>query len=100
MNTRIERDALGDMEIPADAYYGIHTARSLQNFDVAGEILPLEIVHAVVRLKWACVLANAELGNLDREKADSIATACQRVLAGEFDDQFGIDVFMHLNVAV
>jgi len=93
MNVRIEKDALGELEIPAEAYYGIHTARSLENFKVAGTPFPLEIVCAIVQLKRACARANEELGNLDRKKADAIVTACERILAGEFNDHFLIDIF-------
>ncbi len=93
MSTRVEKDALGEMDIPAGAYYGIHTARSLNNFDVAGRPLPIEIIHAVARLKRACATANARLGDLESTKANAIAAACERVIAGEFDDQFGIDLF-------
>lgn len=93
MNTRTEKDALGELELPAIAYYGIHTARSMQNFDVAGQIFPIELIHAALQLKRACALANHELGALDSKLSDSIETACVRILAGEFDDQFIIDVF-------
>jgi aspartate ammonia-lyase len=93
MNTRTERDALGELEIPDNLYYGIHTFRSLNNFDAAGARLPIEIIHAAVRLKLACARANAELGQIDAENAAAIESACGRVLAGEFDDQFVIDVF-------
>jgi aspartate ammonia-lyase len=90
---RIEKDSLGELEVPDEAYYGVHSVRSLHNFDVAGERLPLEIVYGIVKLKWACARANCRLGLLSREKTDAIGAACQRVLKGEFDDQFIIDVF-------
>ena len=93
MATRIEKDSLGELEVPAEAYYGVHTCRSLRNFDVAGEALPLEIVHGMVRLKWACAIANHKLGLMDEQKLTAIAKACERILAGEFADQFPIDVF-------
>lgn len=93
MNTRKEKDSLGFMDIPQEVYYGIHTARSLANFDVAGQPLPLAIVHAAVELKLACARANRQLGQLAEQKTEAIVAACTRVLAGEFDDQFVVDVF-------
>lgn len=93
MATRMEKDSLGELEVPAEAYYGVHTCRSLRNFDVAGEPLPLEIVHGMVRLKWACAVANHTLGLMDEGKLGAIAGACERILGGEFADQFPIDVF-------
>ena len=93
MGVRIEKDSFGEREIPEEAYYGVHTLRSMENFDVAGEPMSLEIIYAMVELKWACALANRDLGLLPAEKAAAIARACERALTGEFADQFRIDVF-------
>ncbi|MFH0953857.1 MAG: aspartate ammonia-lyase [Verrucomicrobiota bacterium] len=90
---RTEKDSLGEKQVPADAYYGVHTARSIENFGVAGERLPREIIYAMVQLKWACAKANQALGVLPADKAEAIVTACRRVLTGEFDAQFPVDVF-------
>lgn len=90
---RIEQDSLGKLDVPDDVFYGIHTARSIANFDTAGEPLPSELIYAMVSLKQACAAANAELGLLSPEKAAAIAVACGDVLSGKFDDQFPIDVF-------
>jgi len=90
---RTEKDSLGAMEVPDEAYYGAHTARSLQNFNVAGATMPLAIIHGLVRLKWACALANRALGLLPADKADAIVAACRRVLADGLADQFPLDVF-------
>ncbi len=90
---RTEQDSLGQLDVPDDALYGIHTARSIANFNTAGEPLPLEIICAMVKLKQACAAANAELGLLPVEKAVAIADACGDVLSGKYDDQFPIDVF-------
>jgi len=90
---RTEKDSLGKLEVPDDAWYGIHSVRSMANFDVAGESLPLELIYAMVKLKQACAAANAELGLLNPEKAVAIAGACGDVLSGKVDDQFPIDVF-------
>ena len=90
---RIEKDSLGTMEVPDEAYYGAHTARSLKNFNVAGAAVPPAIIQGLVRLKWACDQANRSLGLLPTDKADAIAAACRRVLAGGLDAQFPLDVF-------
>jgi len=90
---RIEKDSMGEMEVPDEAYYGVQSCRSLANFDVAGEKLPLEIIYGIVKLKWACAVANAKLGLLPDRKAKAIVDACRRVLNHEFDDQFVVEVF-------
>lgn len=90
---RTEQDSLGQLDVPDDAMYGIHTARSVANFSSAGEPLPIELIYAMVKLKQACAAANAKLGLLDTKKAVAIAGACGDVLSGQYDDQFPIDVF-------
>lgn len=90
---RIEKDSMGQKEIPEGALYGIHTSRSLDNFDAAGEALPLAIIYAIVRLKAACAAANERLGLLDKDRSRAIQQACEQILAGGHDDQFPIDIF-------
>ncbi|MDD9954281.1 MAG: lyase family protein [Candidatus Woesearchaeota archaeon] len=82
-----------------------HTERSLENFDVAGEPLPIEIIRAITKLKIACARANASLGALTQEQADAIIAACDEILTGKHDEKFAIDVFQagsgtssHMNV--
>lgn len=93
MSTRHEHDSLGEREVPADALYGIHTVRSLSNFNAGGEVVPIEIIHAMALLKRACARANHSLGLLDDQKAKVIDAACESILSGRFDDQFPIDIF-------
>ncbi|MFA5689657.1 MAG: aspartate ammonia-lyase [Kiritimatiellales bacterium] len=90
---RTEKDSFGELQVPDDAMYGAHTCRSIANFNMAGEPLPVELIYAMVQLKQACAAANAELGLLSPEKAVAIAGACGDVLSGRFDDQFPIDLF-------
>ena len=90
---RKEIDSLGVKTVPDDALYGIHTARSLDHFHVAGERVPLEIIYGMAKLKWACAKANQRLGLLPVKKARAIVQACRLVLGGKFDDQFAVDVF-------
>jgi len=68
---RTERDSMGEMQVPDEAYYGVQSCRSLNNFDVAGEVLPLEIIYGMVRLKWACALANRRLA-IKKELEESL----------------------------
>ena len=67
---------MGEMELPDDAWYGVQTARSLQNFDVAGQLLPHAIIHGMVKLKQACARANRRLKLLAPDKADSERIQC------------------------
>ena len=93
MSTRIEKDSFGEMEVPVDAIYGVHSLRSRENFHAAGERLPLEINYGMAKLKHACATANMRLDLLDAEKGAAIQRACEQVLAGEADDAFLVDVF-------
>jgi aspartate ammonia-lyase len=76
METRTEIDFLGEMQIPADAPWGIHTARALENFPIPGSPVPAALISALAQVKKACALANKELGLLSPEKADAIIAAC------------------------
>jgi aspartate ammonia-lyase len=88
--TRLETDSLGSLEIPASAYWGIHTARALSNFPISKRPISVypDLVVALASIKQAAARTNADLGVLDREKADLIDRACQRVIDGEFHDEF------------
>lgn len=93
MKTRTEKDSLGPLEVPEEAYYGVHTCRSIQNFNVMGECVPLEIIYGIAKLKWACAKANHRLGLLDDKKTEAIENACRAILEGKYDSQFPVDVF-------
>jgi aspartate ammonia-lyase len=90
---RIEKDYLGEMEIPADAYYGIQTARAIENFPVSGLQGDSALIAAYVTLKKAAALANMGLGVLDEERGAAIVQAADEALSGKFEDQFPVDVF-------
>jgi aspartate ammonia-lyase len=92
MNTRRERDSLGELDVPEDVLYGIHTVRSIRNFDAGGEPVPTAIIHAMTRLKLACARANHALGLLDGRKTAAITKACETILSGQVDGQFPIDI--------
>jgi aspartate ammonia-lyase len=93
-DTRIEHDLLGDRPVPADAYYGVHTLRAVENFPITGNPISIypDLVRALACIKQAAALANRELGMLDARKADAIVKACEDVRAGKLHDQFVVDV--------
>src|SRR5499427_5481325 len=93
MNTRIERDFLGEKELPDEAYYGVQTLRGRDNFYITGIPMSKEpyFVKAFGYVKKAAALANRDLGVLDAKVANAIAGACDRLIAGEMRDQFVTD---------
>ena len=90
---RIEKDSLGDVRVPATAWYGAQTARAITNFPISGRGPDRDFVHAHVLIKRAAAVANAQPGWLKSELADAIVAACDKVLAGQFLDQFVVDRF-------
>ena len=91
--TRKERDSLGELELPDEAYYGVQTARALENFPVSGQRERPEFIRAFVLVKKAAALSNMELGVLDNTLGKAIIQAADEVLGGRFLDQFVVDVF-------
>ena len=93
MEYRIEKDTMGEMQVPADKYWAAQTQRSVQNFQIGNEKMPLEVVYGFANLKKACALVNNELGRLDDQKTEAITKACDIVLSGELDDNFPLVVW-------
>jgi fumarate hydratase class II len=91
--TRVERDSMGEMEVPADALYGASTQRAVLNFPISGKGFPRRFIRALALIKLAAAETNAELGLLDPEVARAIASAAAVVAGGDHDDQFPIDVY-------
>src|SRR5882672_9423199 len=91
--TRVERDSLGTLRVPAAAYYGIQTVRAARNFPVSGRRLPPAFVHVYALIKRAAAEANTSLGLLDARRARAIRLATSEVAAGRHDDQFLVDVY-------
>jgi aspartate ammonia-lyase len=91
---RLEHDLLGDREVPNDVYYGVHTARALDNFPITG--IPIarypELIVALACVKLAAARANRRLGLLDADRADAIVAACEEIKSGRLHDQFVVDV--------
>ena len=92
--TRTESDSLGSMQIPADVYWGIHTARALINFPISRRAISNypALIRALARVKQASARANKEIGVLEAAKADVIDAVCERIVAGELHDQFVVGV--------
>ena len=92
--TRLEHDLLGDREVPALAYYGVHTLRALENFDITGISIAVypDLIRALAQIKQAAAQANRQLGLLDARRADAIVAACKEVIDGQWHDQFVVDV--------
>lgn len=90
---RIERDFLGEMEIPSEAYYGIHTLRAVKNFPISGFRVPDEFIRALAEVKQACTLANMHGNLIDSKIGQAIVKAAQEIAEGNFADQFIVDAF-------
>ncbi|MDQ7042595.1 MAG: class II fumarate hydratase [Sulfurimonas sp.] len=93
MSTRIEKDTMGEIEVPVDAYWAAQTQRSIQNFAIGEETMPYEITRGFSYLKKAAALVNADLGKLDQKKADAIAAAADDMLAGKLDGNYPLVVW-------
>jgi len=93
MEYRIEKDTMGEMKVPADKYWAAQTQRSVQNFKIGIETMPIEVVYGFANLKKACALVNNDLKRLDDEKTKAIVAACDIVLKGELDDNFPLVVW-------
>ncbi|HQU14130.1 MAG TPA: class II fumarate hydratase, partial [Thermodesulfobacteriota bacterium] len=90
---RIEKDSMGEVRVPAKAYYGAQSQRAVENFPVSGQGMPMPVVHAVALVKGFAAEVNAGLGILPAPLAEAISRAAREVLEGKFDDQFVVDVF-------
>jgi len=95
MSFRIEKDTMGEVKVPADAYYGAQTQRSVENFKIAQDInrMPKEIIRAFAYLKHAAAVTNYEAGILPKKKADLIGKVCKEILEGKLDDYFPLVVW-------
>jgi len=90
---RIERDTFGEIRVPADRLWGAQTQRSLENFRISAERMPLELIRALAQVKRACALVNSELQALPADKANAIVAAADEVLAGKHDGEFPLVVW-------
>src|SRR6201995_2007948 len=93
--TRTEKDLLGEKQIPDDAYYGVQTARALENFQVSGVTTKFypDYVKAYAMVKLAAARANADVGRMKKDRLDAIEKACKAVIDGKYHDQFLVDLY-------
>src|SRR5438270_5340262 len=92
-HTRVERDTMGEMQVPADAYYGAQAQRAVENFPISDLRFPRHFIQAMGLIKGAAAEVNMELGLLDQTKGDAIVQAARDVTEGRLDGQFPLDIF-------
>jgi fumarate hydratase class II len=93
MSFRIEKDTMGEIQVPIGKYWGAQTQRSLQNFKIGGQKMPIEVIRAFAILKKAAALTNNALGVLPNEKSEIISKVCDEILAGQLDEHFPLVVW-------
>src|SRR5581483_12147882 len=93
MDFRTETDSMGQMQVPASAYYGAQTARAIENFPISGLRFPRRFIRALGLIKKHAAITNAALGLLPEAKAKAIQQAAQEVLEGGLDEHFAADIF-------
>ena len=90
---RVEKDSMGQMQVPEHALYGASTQRAVENFPISGRPVPIQVIRAFGHLKKACAKVNADLGKLPQDKADAIIDVCDEIIAGKLDDHFPVDIY-------
>ena len=94
LNFRIEKDVLGEVKVPTDAYWGVNTQRAIDNFKISGKQFPFTFIKALAQVKKACLYANAELKLIESDKVDALLIALGEILEkNKHLDQFPIDIF-------
>jgi fumarate hydratase, class II len=93
MNYRIEKDSLGEINVEETKYWGAQTQRSLENFKIGNQLMPIEIIRSFAVLKKCAALTNLELGVLDHDKCDLIGQVCDEIIEGQHDDQFPLVIW-------
>lgn len=91
--TRVESDSMGNIDVPANHYWGAQTQRSLHHFDIGQDLIPMEVIHALAIIKKAAALTNVALGELSQEKANLIAQAADEIIAGKWNAEFPLHVW-------
>jgi len=90
---RIEKDTMGEMELPDDSYYGAQTQRAFQNFQISNHKIPRPMIASIAMIKRSAAIVNHRLNFLDSKTKDAIVCACDEVIQGKFDDQFIVDIY-------
>src|SRR6266568_5190252 len=91
--TRLERDSMGEMQVPIDAYYGASTQRAVLNFPISDLRFPRQFIQAIGQIKQAAAVVNSSLGTVDQKLAETIVQAAQEVIDGKLDAHFVLDIF-------
>src|SRR5574337_2101515 len=91
--TRLERDTMGELQVPADAYYGVQTARAIENFPISSLRMPRAMIRAMGLIKRAAASVNHSLKLLDKKPAEAIMRAATEVVEGTLDAEFPVDIF-------
>lgn len=92
MEYRVEKDTIGEINVPADKLWGAQTQRSKENFKIGQEKMPKQVVYAFALLKKSAALVNQQLGKLSADKAQAIAQAADEILTGQWDEHFPLVV--------
>ena len=90
---RIEKDTMGEMEVPDDSYYGAQTQRAFQNFQISNIKIPRSMIASIAMIKRSAAIVNSKLGFFDFDIKDAIVHACDEVIQGKFDNQFIVDIY-------
>src|SRR5205807_3574812 len=93
MDTRVEKDSMGEMSVPADAHYGASTARAVENFPISDLRFDRRFIAALGLIKWSCAQVNHDLALLDDRRRQLIHQAAQEVIDGKLDREFVVDIF-------
>ena len=91
--TRLEEDSIGKIKVSNDKFWGPQTQRSIKNFKIGNNIMPIEIIYALTTIKMACAKVNYKQDNLSSKVASAIVNASKNILAGKYDDQFPLSVW-------
>ena len=91
MEYRIEKDSIGEKQVPVDAYYGVQSMRGCENFHITGQRMQPEFINSMAEIKKACAICNCQVGELDVKIKDAICQACDEIIAGKLHDQFLCD---------
>ncbi len=92
-NFRIEKDSIGNVKVPQNALWGAQTQRSIENFPIGNELIPIQLIYSLTLIKKASAIANHNLGNLDKSKKELIINSCNDILEGLYDSQFPLKIW-------
>ena len=92
-NFRFEKDSMGKIKVPLDALWGAQTQRSIKNFSIGEELIPIELIYSITLIKKAAAIANFKLGLINNVKKDLIIEACTEILDGKHDSQFPLKIW-------